>query len=1188
MLDIVSVFCSRDVGLLLLQARSISLYVEREQVGRTLCIWNDPLPMPEEFRGELSKELRGRPFELIDAVELGVDKDATAEDGWTTQQALKLLAARLVHTDNYLVLDAKNHFIRPISLREFISEDRRGLFSLVDLTSSESFQYCLRYFGVSTKRTENFGVLNVTPFLLSTQIVEDLIKELQEREGMSLAEVFLKHKNKLSEFLVYQVYVLSKGGTLSEIYSDLTTIRDEPLWVSTVEDSVSFDSWIMRVSCSQIKVLGIHWLACMAMSVSQVRRICEMWQRNGLVESLEDGLGIVDGVRRGLSDKDYEYWRKYLESGKIRAPDEPAVSVIIPVYNKGSYLKGCLESVLTQSLTDIEVICVNDASTDDSGKTLEEVAHRDHRVKVIRFETNRGAAAARNAGLSAARGEFVQFTDADDMLTVDGLRLLVERARKDNVDVVRGGVVGFHTEAPDTLEVLNIPQELSRFMPFDSETCWRPWWHTTYLFSRRFLQSQGLIYPELCSGEDPVFLAGVLSRASRMSSISDVIYRYRIMPLKAKGRATWRHLMDFLCHAEMVRSLFLKAFPDAWYRGYAPLLLPDIRNMLNEWKLTNSEREIAETAIERIFAWSESKTRAEGNVVRLLFMYNVCGLGGVETSIMNKMAALECRGVEVMALFQSLWGEGGWVAARHPGFLVEDEEEKRRQILRDWAPTAVVVIDSPWLIDAVGRSGIYCPIIFESHISDESAMERRVLPGIRDGRVSAVVVPSEFNRNRIRSVSSVLPPIRVISNPISSRRFRTDTDVDDSGYWGFPSTRRLLLWIGRIERQKNALEFVRICKALREQKLDVHCVIVGDAVDSGDYAESVHESAVDLGENIAFIARVPYEKMPNLYRQVAGSGGCMISTSVHESQPMIVLEAMACGCPVVVSDVGGVREVISDGVTGHVYPLGDIAEAVRMVKHILNDREYRETVVDSARQHVQMCHAPEIVAQAYLELLDEIGVISPPLGDYTRMETKTLSEERSQLQAGMVDSIMPQKLLNHALTEFFAERVPVAVRTAILPYRDIVSRVQLGFESSATVELEMRPKDDFTRSPDQCLNTIILDYRGQSRWLTIEVSMDWAELQLVDRYQVGIYARPNRPVGCRVALRIQRNDGTFKDFSICKLVLAPSDRAAHSHGHFQPPVADEFGSQSQPKLMFFMDSDADLQLVVDYLRVYFA
>lgn len=96
----------------------------------------------------------------------------------------------------------------------------------------------------------------------------------------------------------------------------------------------------------------------------------------------------------------------------------PKVSIIVPVYNAEKYLRECVESVLCQTLSDIELILVDDGSTDSSPTLCDQYAAQDRRVKVI-HKPNGRAASARNAGLRVASGEYVAFVDADDWISPD-------------------------------------------------------------------------------------------------------------------------------------------------------------------------------------------------------------------------------------------------------------------------------------------------------------------------------------------------------------------------------------------------------------------------------------------------------------------------------------------------------------------------------------------------------------------------------------------------------------------------------------------------------------------------------------------------------------------------------------------------------------------------------------------------
>lgn len=114
------------------------------------------------------------------------------------------------------------------------------------------------------------------------------------------------------------------------------------------------------------------------------------------------------------------------------------ISVIIPIYNSEKYLRECLDSVLSQTLEDIEVICINDGSVDGSLDILKGYAEKDKRIVVL-DKANEGVAVARNIGINKANGEFVCFMDSDDLYpTDDVLETLYSKAKENNV-LVAGG-----------------------------------------------------------------------------------------------------------------------------------------------------------------------------------------------------------------------------------------------------------------------------------------------------------------------------------------------------------------------------------------------------------------------------------------------------------------------------------------------------------------------------------------------------------------------------------------------------------------------------------------------------------------------------------------------------------------------------------------------------------------------------
>ena len=127
------------------------------------------------------------------------------------------------------------------------------------------------------------------------------------------------------------------------------------------------------------------------------------------------------------------------------------ISVILPIYNVEPYLARCLNSLLNQTLQDIEIICVNDASPDNSAQILSEYAERDSRIKIITHKQNGGAAKARQTGIEAATGEYIGFVDPDDFVETDFFEKLYNLATSEQADIAKGNFVTLELDGKRTV-----------------------------------------------------------------------------------------------------------------------------------------------------------------------------------------------------------------------------------------------------------------------------------------------------------------------------------------------------------------------------------------------------------------------------------------------------------------------------------------------------------------------------------------------------------------------------------------------------------------------------------------------------------------------------------------------------------------------------------------------------------------
>jgi glycosyltransferase involved in cell wall biosynthesis len=212
------------------------------------------------------------------------------------------------------------------------------------------------------------------------------------------------------------------------------------------------------------------------------------------------------------------------------------ISIIMPVYNVEKYLKQCLESVINQTMPEIEIICVNDGSTDASPQILKEFAQKDDRIKIINKE-NGGIASARNRGLEYATGEYIGFVDSDDWIEPHMYETLYNNAKKHDSDMVMCSAHIYDDTAQKmrydmpyfTLERLDesfddiIFDHTHQNLIFGiNVTAWNK------LYESKFIQENNIRFQEGLDFEDNPFFYETYLKAKKVSLIRDQLYFYRV------------------------------------------------------------------------------------------------------------------------------------------------------------------------------------------------------------------------------------------------------------------------------------------------------------------------------------------------------------------------------------------------------------------------------------------------------------------------------------------------------------------------------------------------------------------------------------------------------------------------------------------------------------------------------------
>ncbi len=218
------------------------------------------------------------------------------------------------------------------------------------------------------------------------------------------------------------------------------------------------------------------------------------------------------------------------------------VSVVLPIYNVAKYLPKCLDSLINQTLKDIEIICVNDASPDNSLQVLQEYALKDNRIKII-DQPNSGPGVARNNGINAALGKYIAFVDPDDWVDLDMFEKMYNAAELNQADLVECGVIT-HDEKTGKTKT-KIEQWDSH--PFDLKE------NPLFLFSRitagwsklcltKLIKDNNINFALGYCAEDQIFTLSTRISAQKILYMPEALYHYLIRSTSLTQKPLRRNL----------------------------------------------------------------------------------------------------------------------------------------------------------------------------------------------------------------------------------------------------------------------------------------------------------------------------------------------------------------------------------------------------------------------------------------------------------------------------------------------------------------------------------------------------------------------------------------------------------------------------------------------------------------------
>ena len=218
--------------------------------------------------------------------------------------------------------------------------------------------------------------------------------------------------------------------------------------------------------------------------------------------------------------------------GNNKPEENPLVSIIVPVYNTEEYLEECLNCLVNQTLKNIEIICIDDASTDDSLKILNHYAKFDDRIIVMNNETNIGQSTTRNLAIKKAKGDYITFFDSDDVINTTAYEKLYNEANKHDQDVIVFSFKRFNDDGEEWFEIL---QEKSNITKYVEKTNMMEKPELIYntiacnkFIKMDFLKKINLKFMENTLFEDIPFSTKLFCLADSIGIYPDVIYYWRV------------------------------------------------------------------------------------------------------------------------------------------------------------------------------------------------------------------------------------------------------------------------------------------------------------------------------------------------------------------------------------------------------------------------------------------------------------------------------------------------------------------------------------------------------------------------------------------------------------------------------------------------------------------------------------
>ena len=627
--------------------------------------------------------------------------------------------------------------------------------------------------------------------------------------------------------------------------------------------------------------------------------------------------------------------------------DKPLVSVVIPCFNYGKYVEEAIDSVLNQTFNDIEIIVVDDGSTDRYTIDVLDKLNKP-KTKLIRT-TNQKLPAARNNGIKEATGKYICCLDADDLLKPTYLEKCLIKLESEKLDICYSWLQEFGNSS------LVWPTEDFQLFTLLEHNCVI----VSAVFTKIIWEKTGGYDESMILGyEDWDFWIRISKLGGLGGKINEALFLYRKHGTSMIDSAKEKH--DFLCNK------IQNNHPEL----YSPhqVLNKSILNIFQPQYIVKNPYSNLVISYQKSLLKNEIRTTDELVKIRILFVLPWLVQGGVETVLLQLIKHLRSHNIFV-SIITTLQSQAEQGDTSDKFYQVTQEiyhlpklnltQEKWLDFIRYFVKTRRIN-----LVSMAGSDYFYSIL---SSLKNEFQNLRVVdqlyntYGHIKNNRKYSHLIDLHIVENKnikdtlIHQYFEQETKLKLIRNGIDINYFNNDSSINLPST--IPKNRFVIIFLGRLSEEKAPDLFIKIADYFKDNS-DVYFIMGGEGLLLEDIRQQI--TRCQLEKNLGLLGCIE----PKMYLQFSD---LLILPSRIDGRPNAVLESLSMGVPVIASSVGGLPEIIRDGYNGFLCQPSNVNDFVDKIKQVLNDKNLHSTMKKNARNYAVNNLNIQTTYQEYLD-----------------------------------------------------------------------------------------------------------------------------------------------------------------------------------------------------------------------------